>query len=97
LLATNGSEALAIHRAHQGELKLILTDLMMPGMNGETLVRLVRAADPAVRLILMSGDVGVNGQDAALSALVHGMLEKPFTMAAILRSMDRALVAQQAS
>ncbi|HUR27768.1 MAG TPA: ATP-binding protein [Planctomycetota bacterium] len=97
LLATSGEEALALHRAHQGELKLILTDLMMPGMNGETLVRLVRAADPAVRLILMSGDVGVNGQDVAMTTLVHGMLEKPFTMAGILRSMNRALVPQRAS
>ncbi len=94
LLATSGEEALAIHREQQGQLKLILSDLMMPGMDGESLVRAIRAADPRVKLIVMSGDVDANGQNSAISSLVHGLLEKPFTMETMLRRFNEALTSK---
>ncbi|MEO6709512.1 MAG: ATP-binding protein, partial [Planctomycetota bacterium] len=93
LLATSGEEALAIHREKHGQLQLILSDLMMPGMDGEALVKAIRAGDPNVRLIVMSGDAGANGQHLSILPLIQGLLEKPFTMAAILRTLSEVLAA----
>jgi PAS domain S-box-containing protein len=91
LLATSGEEALTLHRENHGQVNLILSDLVMPGMDGDSLIRAIRAVDRSVRLIVMSGDVGAQGHQSPIARMVDGLLEKPFTMEAILRSLHAAL------
>ncbi|HEY1838284.1 MAG TPA: ATP-binding protein [Rhizomicrobium sp.] len=55
LEAPGGEEALEIVRNHTGTIHLVVTDVMMPGMDGPTMVRAVRRLRPEVQVIFMSG------------------------------------------
>ena len=77
--AAEGGEALRLLEAHAGPIDLILTDIIMPGMNGRALAERVAALNPAVRVLYMSGYT-----DDVIAR--HGVLEpgtpflqKPFT------------------
>jgi PAS domain S-box-containing protein len=55
LVASDGSDALALAREHRGRISLLLTDLVMPDMGGRELVARVADIDPAIRVMYMSG------------------------------------------
>jgi two-component system, cell cycle sensor histidine kinase and response regulator CckA len=53
--ASNGEEALAISSKHEGDIHLLLTDVIMPGMNGRELENRLLATRPSLRVLFMSG------------------------------------------
>ena len=53
--ASNGLEAIRLYRFAPKRFSLIITDLIMPRMNGRQLVSLVRQTNPAAKIICMSG------------------------------------------
>lgn len=55
LEAANGEEALEVINATEEEIDLIVTDVVMPGMDGHTLVQFVRQEMPDMKVILISG------------------------------------------
>jgi CheY-like chemotaxis protein len=55
LTASQGEEALRIFRESQGPIRLLLTDVVMPNMSGWELVERVRALQPEVKILFMSG------------------------------------------
>ncbi len=55
LVAADGEEALALFRAHRGEIDLIVSDLSMPRLGGLELYRAVRREDGRVRFLFSSG------------------------------------------
>jgi signal transduction histidine kinase/HAMP domain-containing protein len=77
LAASSAENALELHAAHAGEVALVLTDLVMPGMGGLGLVRALRERDVRVPVVMMSGYVAESAQ-----ASIDGVLawvEKPVT------------------
>jgi two-component system cell cycle sensor histidine kinase/response regulator CckA len=97
LLADDGRRALAVLQArdgHQGDgrpVHLVLTDVIMPGMNGRDLVAKVSETYPGVRALLMSGyaEDAVASRDV-LEARVN-FLQKPFTVVALARKVRETL------
>ena len=71
--ARNGREALRYLKQHPGEVQLVLTDLIMPYMDGGELAERARDLDPRLRLILMSGYPRSEVVD-----LIRGYPELPF-------------------
>ena len=55
LAAKDGGEALSIWDQHQGQLDLIVTDVVMPGMSGKELAERLRSLRPEVKVIYISG------------------------------------------
>jgi two-component system, cell cycle sensor histidine kinase and response regulator CckA len=55
LEASGGEEALEIVRNHPGIIHLLITDVVMPNMDGPTLVRTVKRIKPDIHVIFMSG------------------------------------------
>lgn len=79
--ARNGIEACLVATPHIGKLKLLLTDIVMPGMSGTELARHLRVIKPELKLLFISGytdDVGIGAGDPA-----SAYLQKPFTPEAL--------------
>ncbi len=89
LEAANGGEAVAIASRHKGDIRLLLTDVIMPKLRGPELASRLRLKFPGLKVIYMSGYTE--------SALVQdGMLErntvlpqKPFTVKKILEVIQQ--------
>ena len=79
--ARNGREALRYLGQHPGEVKLVLSDVIMPYMDGGELAERARDAHPGVRLVLMSSESG-EGVGEVLAAYPElPFLSKPFGFA----------------
>jgi PAS domain S-box-containing protein len=55
LEAANGNEALKMVEQHGAEIALVLSDVVMPGMDGFTLLRILRECQPGIAVVLMTG------------------------------------------
>jgi CheY-like chemotaxis protein len=90
--AANAAEALEIEE--QGaEPDLLLTDVAMPGMNGEALAELLRQKRPKLKVILMSGYAG-RSATAIQNSLSSGdvvFLQKPFRMTVLIEKVQELL------
>ncbi len=80
LAAGRASEALQLGEDHGSEIRLLITDVMMPEMNGPELVERLRARHPNVPILFISGHTAdVIAQNGVLNAGVN-FLQKPFSM-----------------
>lgn len=92
LVAEDGSAAL--RRFDSERVDLIITDLIMPEMEGMQTIRELRKRDPNVPLIAMSGGGRVNADDYLDTARLMGAnhsLRKPFSRAALLDAVQELL------
>jgi len=91
LCASDGADALRIVERHGGEIHLLLTDVVMPGMNGRELAEQMAARRAGIRILYMSGYPG----EAAIhqGALVRGsaFLQKPFSPDGLTRKVRDTL------
>ncbi len=93
LVAERGRTALEIARRHQGNIDLLLTDVIMPDTNGRKLADALRAARPGLRVLYMSGyPDGAMTNHGILEEGVH-YLAKPFTTEAVTRKVRGVLEA----
>jgi CheY-like chemotaxis protein len=76
--AEGGEMALALVR-DDPDVDLLITDIMMPGMNGGELARRVRELAPFVRVVYMSGFADPTILDDTLSDEQAALVFKPFT------------------
>lgn len=89
--ATDGADAVAVYGRMGEEIDLVLTDMVMPIMDGPTTVRALKRMDPEVRIIGASG-LGANGRVMrALDAGVEHFLPKPYTAETLLDVIHRTL------
>lgn len=88
LIARNGAEALVTLEKHHGEIDVVFTDVVMPGMSGIELGRRVRERWPAVSVVLTSG----YSQELAKEAQ-HGflLLQKPYSVEELSRIIRMAM------
>jgi PAS domain S-box-containing protein len=86
--AREGKEAVELYAQHRGEVRLVVTDMMMPGMDGAAAIRALRALDPGVRIVATSGLVDGSGPTGLG---VRGFLAKPYTAAELVRAVREAL------
>jgi PAS domain S-box-containing protein len=84
VLAGDGTEALALYAEHRGEIKAVLTDMMMPFMDGPSTIRALKKLNPQVKIIAASGLAAEAKVAEAASLGVHAFLPKPFTAERLL-------------
>ncbi|HYF37335.1 MAG TPA: response regulator, partial [Prosthecobacter sp.] len=85
ITAKNGADSIAMYAEHQQDVAVVLTDMMMPVMDGTTTMRTLKRMNPKVKIIAASGlNTGAgSGADA--------FLLKPYTAPAMLKALDRVL------
>jgi CheY-like chemotaxis protein len=89
LCAANGAEALALLSQHEQEVRLVLTDVGMPVMDGLELLARLRVRQPGLPVILMSGSLAAGAQPLPEGATAF--LEKPFRLEQFLSAIASAL------
>jgi CheY-like chemotaxis protein len=94
ITASSGAEAIGLANRHAGAIDLIVTDVMMPGMNGRELTDRLKITRPGMKVLFISGytaDViirrGVN-DDAV------GFLAKPFSKATLAAKVRKILAGE---
>lgn len=90
-VADNGQEALRLFDA--GTFDAVLTDRIMPEMNGDELAQEIKSRDPATPILLISG----HRWSAVDATRFDGFLPKPFTQKSLVAAIDAALLRQKAS
>ena len=89
LNASNGVEALMIYSSYKSSIDLVLTDIVMPGMNGVELAARLRALNPKLLILLMSGFVP---GDITVPHDIQ-VLQKPFQPSRLLDAICQSLEA----
>ena len=91
LLASDGAEAVALYEQHQATIAVVLTDMMMPLMDGTATIQELVRLNPQVRIIAASGLVTDTTAAGAAGARVTGFLPKPYTAETLLTAVRDAL------
>lgn len=93
LTAADGKEALHLYTENSSTVALVLSDLVMPRMDGKSLLQQLKKNDTGVKLVMMSGypqpeaEIGVNGDGATV------WLPKPFTLEQVAVAVHKTLTA----
>ncbi|MEI6391743.1 MAG: PAS domain S-box protein [Verrucomicrobiota bacterium] len=91
LTANDGAAAVALYAQHQAEVEVVLTDLIMPVMDGTATVRVLREISPKVKIIVTSG-VASKHKLAEIAGLdVQAYLQKPCAAQTLLITVDEVL------
>lgn len=93
LVCSSAEEALAMLGTHRPDV--LLTDRSLPGMSGLELIARVRALDPQIKPIVMTGYGNVEDAVAAMKAGSYHYLTKPVVLAELKLLIDKALEAQR--
>jgi two-component system cell cycle sensor histidine kinase/response regulator CckA len=91
LSATTGAEALELFEKHQGDVDLVVSDVVMPEMDGPTLFEKLRRQRPDLKVIFISG----YAEDAFRQHLAENedfmFLQKPFDLKELAAAVKAAL------
>jgi len=88
-VASSGAEALAL--IQEGPFDLIITDLFMPGMNGQELTAKIRQTSPDTTVIWITAHHSLGTDEEARQLAVYRCLEKPISVAQIRTIVPEAL------
>ncbi len=91
---TAGSGELALDVVRKSPVQLILTDLMMPGMSGQDLLRAARTIRPEVDVVVMTAFATIENAVEAMREGAYDFIQKPFKTALVTRVVERALERQ---
>lgn len=91
LLAADGIEGVAVYAQHRGKIAVVLTDMMMPAMDGAGTLESLRLINPEVLCIAASGIT--TNENVALAAEMGAkmFLPKPFTAQSLLKALSDVL------
>jgi PAS domain S-box-containing protein len=91
LVARDGFEALKAATAHAGAIHIMVTDVIMPGMNGPRTAELVAPARPQMKILYISGYSDESVTQHGLIGPGRAFLSKPFGAETLLRAVRQAL------
>jgi len=93
--AEDGAEALDILTREAGAFDLLLTDIKMPVMDGIALALTVARDFPDLTVLLMTGFADQRERASNLSAIVHDVITKPFSVNDIRAAVNDALASRK--
>jgi two-component system, cell cycle sensor histidine kinase and response regulator CckA len=91
LEAANGQDALDLARQHPAAIDVLLTDVVMPKMNGHEMAARLAAIRPDIRIVYMSGYMDNPSVHKEVATSGAAFLQKPFTQEALITKIRGAL------
>ena len=91
LESASGSEALSVAKANKGRIDLLITDIVMPGMDGRELADQLAEIDPETRVLYMSGYSDEKIWARRRMNPTDQLLHKPFTLASLVEKVREVL------
>lgn len=91
LVAADGAEAVTLYTQHQAEVAAVLTDMMMPIMDGPATIQVLRHMNPTLKIIAASGLANDSGAARAAGMGVKQFLPKPYTAQTVLTTLRQTL------
>jgi len=95
LTASDGIDAIAVYSQHRGKIDLVLTDIMMPILDGVAMIRALKKLEPQLKVIASSGMAATGGRLERTTELeelgVRAFLTKPYTAEQMLATFDEVL------
>ncbi|AFZ23185.1 PAS/PAC sensor hybrid histidine kinase [Cylindrospermum stagnale PCC 7417] len=88
ITACDGIEAIALYVEHRDKICLVLTDMVMPSMDGFTTIRTLQKINPDVKIIAVSGLGSSDKLNSAYEMGVKAFLCKPFTANQLLQTIN---------
>ena len=89
--AEDGDQGFALYSQHQRDVRLVITDMAMPGMDGPALIAALKKLNPSVKIICTSGFGSSAGKNSVNELGVHAILSKPCNSRIILQAIQDAL------
>ena len=87
LVAANGAEAVALYTQHEKEIAVVLTDMMMPVMDGPATIQMLQRINPDVKIIAASGVAHLGGPAKVAEMGVRHFLSKPYTAQTVMTTL----------
>jgi PAS domain S-box-containing protein len=91
IVANDGTEALSLYAKHGEDIRVVLTDMMMPYMDGSATIRALEKMNPKVNIIASSGMAGSHDVAKEISNRVKGYISKPYTAEKLLTTLHDIL------
>lgn len=96
LTASDGTEAIALYVQHQREIAVVVTDMMMPFMDGSATIRALQKLNPQAKIIATSGLSSYEKIRETAGANVRAFLPKPYTAKKLLSTLHEILQSRDA-
>ncbi len=91
LQVSDGREAIRVLEEHGREIRLVVTDMNLPGADGTLIVSRAREVAPAAKILAMSGYGGTDMRRAAAQAGADEFMNKPFDPPKAVETVKRLL------
>ena len=91
LVARNGREAVRLYKQHHHQIQVVITDIMMPEMDGFDTIHALIEINPRVKVLAIRG---FNSQERLINLVqagAHAFLPKPFTTERLLMALQPLL------
>ncbi|MDQ6963774.1 MAG: response regulator [Mariprofundales bacterium] len=95
LSAADGEQALQLYRRHRHEIRLVITDVVMPGVGGVRLAKQLKKEDPNLPLIFVSGYSAEQLDCRSMVPEGEVLLSKPVAVHKLEAAIDRVMVRQR--
>ncbi len=90
LTAADGTEAVALFATRSSEIDIVITDLIMPNLDGAALAGIVRHLNPNIKILGISG-LSSAGRNMRMERFGSALLFKPFKVQALLEAVRNLL------
>jgi two-component system cell cycle sensor histidine kinase/response regulator CckA len=91
LTARDGEEGVRLSREHRETIRMLVTDVVMPGMGGRALAEEIGRERPRIKVLYMSGYTSdALGEQGVLAEGIE-LIEKPFTPAELVERVRKVL------
>jgi YesN/AraC family two-component response regulator len=91
LEAADPQKAISLVEQHQGQIDLLITDVVMPDINGPHLAERIKAIRPGIRVLFISGYTGRGLAQRGLADKDVKLLVKPFGAQALVGAVEEML------